>query len=160
MNLLKLISCCSFKHCSSFFILKFFWPFHPLLMGPSSLLFISCYLSLGEIENASLHFVKCLQAKNDACADRKVLLEASEGLERVQVIRYTHFISLISLMFSSISIWVWSLMGACWNISLSIRYGFELLLIIAIKWTCYVHKCRRIWLYHATLALTSNCPTV
>lgn len=44
----------------------------------------NCYLSLGEIENASLHFMKCLQAGNDVCADRKVLVEASEGLERVQ----------------------------------------------------------------------------
>ncbi|KAH6819683.1 hypothetical protein C2S51_003286 [Perilla frutescens var. frutescens] len=44
----------------------------------------SCYLTLGEVENATLHFMKCLQAGPDVCADRKLLVEASEGLEKAK----------------------------------------------------------------------------
>lgn len=44
----------------------------------------SCYLTLGEVENATLHFMKCLQAGPDVCADRKILVEASEGLEKAK----------------------------------------------------------------------------
>lgn len=45
----------------------------------------SCYLALGETENASKSFMKCLQEGSDTCVDRKLLVEASEGLEKVQV---------------------------------------------------------------------------
>ncbi|CAK9187687.1 unnamed protein product [Ilex paraguariensis] len=45
---------------------------------------VNCYLALGEVENASLHFMKCLQSGPDVCVDRKLLLEASEGLEKAQ----------------------------------------------------------------------------
>ncbi|KAK3029324.1 hypothetical protein RJ639_038422 [Escallonia herrerae] len=44
----------------------------------------NCYLALGEVENASVHFLKCLQSGNEACVDRKLLVEASEGLEKTQ----------------------------------------------------------------------------
>ncbi|XP_047970915.1 uncharacterized protein LOC125214080 [Salvia hispanica] len=44
----------------------------------------SCYLTLGDIENATVHFTKCLQAGPDVCADRKLLVEASEGLEKAK----------------------------------------------------------------------------
>jgi DnaJ family protein C protein 7 len=44
----------------------------------------NCYLSLGEIENASVHFLKCLQTGSDVCVDRKLYVEASEGLEKAQ----------------------------------------------------------------------------
>ncbi|KAG8370996.1 hypothetical protein BUALT_Bualt13G0041200 [Buddleja alternifolia] len=44
----------------------------------------SCYLALGEVENATLHFMKCLQAGPDVCVDRKLLVEASEGLEKAK----------------------------------------------------------------------------
>ncbi|XP_073063686.1 uncharacterized protein [Primulina eburnea] len=44
----------------------------------------SCYLALGEVENAILHYMKCLQAGSDVCADRKLLIEASEGLDKAQ----------------------------------------------------------------------------
>lgn len=44
----------------------------------------NCYLALGEVDNASLHYIKCLQAGSDVCADRKLLVEASEGLEKAQ----------------------------------------------------------------------------
>ncbi|PSR90167.1 DnaJ subfamily C member like [Actinidia chinensis var. chinensis] len=44
----------------------------------------NCYLALGEVEDASLHFMKCLQSGSEACMDRKLVLEASEGLEKAQ----------------------------------------------------------------------------
>ncbi|KAL3828215.1 hypothetical protein ACJIZ3_017017 [Penstemon smallii] len=44
----------------------------------------SCYLALGDVGNATLHFMKCLQAGSDVSADRKLLVEASEGLEKAQ----------------------------------------------------------------------------
>ncbi|KAI3450003.1 hypothetical protein Pfo_006668 [Paulownia fortunei] len=45
---------------------------------------VSCYLALGEVENATLHFMKCLRAGSDVCAERRLLIEASEGLEWAQ----------------------------------------------------------------------------
>ncbi|KAK6144065.1 hypothetical protein DH2020_020885 [Rehmannia glutinosa] len=44
----------------------------------------SCYLALGEVENATLYYTKCLQAGPDVCVDRKLLIEASEGLEKAK----------------------------------------------------------------------------
>ncbi|XP_059315308.1 uncharacterized protein LOC132065786 [Lycium ferocissimum] len=44
----------------------------------------NCYLALGEVENASCFFMKCLQHGPEACVDRKILVEASEGLEKAQ----------------------------------------------------------------------------
>ncbi|XP_019163459.1 PREDICTED: uncharacterized protein LOC109159802 [Ipomoea nil] len=44
----------------------------------------NCCLALGEIENASKYFMKCLQEGSDTCVDRKLLVEASEGLEKAQ----------------------------------------------------------------------------
>ncbi|CAN1158302.1 DnaJ homolog subfamily C member 7 [Linum perenne] len=44
----------------------------------------SCYLALGEVENASDFFKKCLQLGNDVCVDRKIEIEASEGLQKAQ----------------------------------------------------------------------------
>ncbi|XP_051143144.1 uncharacterized protein LOC127259674 isoform X2 [Andrographis paniculata] len=44
----------------------------------------SCYLSLGEVENAAQHYMKCLQAGPEVCVDRKLLVEASEGLENTK----------------------------------------------------------------------------
>jgi len=45
----------------------------------------SCYLAMGDIENAKGHYMKCLQFGDDDSVDRKVIAEASEGLEKVQV---------------------------------------------------------------------------
>nr|GMD64757.1 tpr repeat-containing thioredoxin ttl1 [Ipomoea batatas] len=42
----------------------------------------NCYLSLGETENASRHFMKCLEMGSKSCVERKVLEDASEGLEK------------------------------------------------------------------------------
>lgn len=44
----------------------------------------NCYLSLGEIEDASKYFKKCLQSGSDICVDRKIVVEASEGLQKAQ----------------------------------------------------------------------------
>ncbi|KAM3398426.1 hypothetical protein P3S68_001941 [Capsicum galapagoense] len=44
----------------------------------------NCYLALGEVENSSNFFMKCLQHGPEACVDRKILVEASEGLEKAQ----------------------------------------------------------------------------
>ncbi|KAL0390783.1 UNVERIFIED_CONTAM: Ubiquitin carboxyl-terminal hydrolase 24 [Sesamum calycinum] len=44
----------------------------------------SCYLALGEVENATPHFMKCLQGRSDVCVDRKLMVEASEGLEKAK----------------------------------------------------------------------------
>ncbi|CAI9768623.1 unnamed protein product [Fraxinus pennsylvanica] len=44
----------------------------------------NCYLALGEVENATLHFMKCLQAGPEVCVDRKLIIEASEGLQKAQ----------------------------------------------------------------------------
>nr|GMD19264.1 tpr repeat-containing thioredoxin ttl1 [Ipomoea batatas] len=44
----------------------------------------NCCLALGEIQNASKYFMKCLQEGSDTCVDRKLLVEASEGLEKAQ----------------------------------------------------------------------------
>ncbi|KAF5743763.1 hypothetical protein HS088_TW08G00350 [Tripterygium wilfordii] len=44
----------------------------------------NCYVALGEVEDASQYFKKCLQSGTDICVDRKVALEASDGLQKVQ----------------------------------------------------------------------------
>lgn len=44
----------------------------------------NCYLALGEVKNASKFFMKCLQHVPEVCVDRKILVEASEGLEKAQ----------------------------------------------------------------------------
>ncbi|KAK4356500.1 hypothetical protein RND71_025471 [Anisodus tanguticus] len=44
----------------------------------------NCYLALGEVENASKFFMKCLQNGPEACVDRKIFVEASEGFEKAQ----------------------------------------------------------------------------
>ncbi|EPS70164.1 hypothetical protein M569_04596, partial [Genlisea aurea] len=44
----------------------------------------SCYLALGEVENATMHFNKCLQRSGDISADKKLHIEASEGLEKAE----------------------------------------------------------------------------
>ncbi|KAL4334862.1 hypothetical protein GQ457_07G043330 [Hibiscus cannabinus] len=44
----------------------------------------NCYLALGEVENAMEYFRKCLQSGTDVCVDRKVAVEASDGLQKAQ----------------------------------------------------------------------------
>ncbi|CAL0334240.1 unnamed protein product [Lupinus luteus] len=44
----------------------------------------NCYLALGEVEGASQYFKRCLQSGIDVCVDRKIAVEASDGLQKAQ----------------------------------------------------------------------------
>ncbi|KAK8543377.1 hypothetical protein V6N13_136111 [Hibiscus sabdariffa] len=44
----------------------------------------NCYLALGEVENSTQYFRKCLQSGTGICVDRKIALEASDGLQKSQ----------------------------------------------------------------------------
>ncbi|KAL2988572.1 hypothetical protein AAZX31_11G093400 [Glycine max] len=44
----------------------------------------NCYLALGEVEGASQYFKRCLQSGTDVCVDRKIAVEASDGLQKAQ----------------------------------------------------------------------------
>ncbi|XP_068310116.1 uncharacterized protein [Pyrus communis] len=44
----------------------------------------NCYLALGEVEDASHNFRRCLQLANDVFVDRKIAVEASDGLRKAQ----------------------------------------------------------------------------
>ncbi|XP_008796162.1 uncharacterized protein LOC103711698 isoform X2 [Phoenix dactylifera] len=44
----------------------------------------NCHLALGDIEDALEYFKKCLQSDDDASLGQKILLEASEGLQKAQ----------------------------------------------------------------------------
>lgn len=44
----------------------------------------NCYLALGEVEAASQYFKMCLQSGADVSVDRKISVEASDGLQKAQ----------------------------------------------------------------------------
>lgn len=44
----------------------------------------NCYLALGEVEDASRYFSRCLQSSTDVCVDQKFAAEASEGLQNAK----------------------------------------------------------------------------
>ncbi|KAI4348658.1 hypothetical protein L6164_009357 [Bauhinia variegata] len=44
----------------------------------------NCHLLLGEVENAQQCFNKCLESGNVVCLDRRVTVEAAEGLQKAQ----------------------------------------------------------------------------
>ncbi|KAM5584653.1 hypothetical protein ABKV19_004162 [Rosa sericea] len=44
----------------------------------------NCYLTLGEVQDASQHFSRCLQLASDVCVDQKIAVEASDGLQKAQ----------------------------------------------------------------------------
>lgn len=44
----------------------------------------NCYLALGEVENSMQYFRKCLQSGSEVCVDRKIAIEASDGLQKAQ----------------------------------------------------------------------------
>ncbi|KAJ1420649.1 Tetratricopeptide-like helical domain superfamily [Sesbania bispinosa] len=44
----------------------------------------NCYLALGEVGDASQYFKRCLQSGTDVCVDRKITVEASDGLQKAQ----------------------------------------------------------------------------
>ncbi|KAJ1430029.1 Tetratricopeptide-like helical domain superfamily, partial [Sesbania bispinosa] len=44
----------------------------------------NCHLLLGEVENAQQCYNKCLESGNVVCLDRRVIVEAAEGLQKAQ----------------------------------------------------------------------------
>ncbi|KAL8095348.1 uncharacterized protein LOC141693196 [Apium graveolens] len=44
----------------------------------------NCHLLLGEIEDAILHFNKCLESSADICLDRRIMIEAADGVQKSQ----------------------------------------------------------------------------
>ncbi|XP_022732735.1 uncharacterized protein LOC111286791 isoform X2 [Durio zibethinus] len=44
----------------------------------------NCYLALGQVENATRYFRKCLQSGTGVCVDQKIAVEASDGLQKAQ----------------------------------------------------------------------------
>ncbi|XP_075658269.1 uncharacterized protein LOC142628143 [Castanea sativa] len=44
----------------------------------------NCYLDLGEVEDASKYFKRCLPLGSDICVDRNIAVEASDGLQKAQ----------------------------------------------------------------------------
>ncbi|OMO51123.1 Tetratricopeptide TPR-1 [Corchorus capsularis] len=44
----------------------------------------NCHLLLGETENAVRYFTKCLGAGADVCLDRRITIDAADGLQRAQ----------------------------------------------------------------------------
>ncbi|KAL0418477.1 UNVERIFIED_CONTAM: Ubiquitin carboxyl-terminal hydrolase 24 [Sesamum radiatum] len=63
---------------------------------------LSCYLALGEVENATPHFMKCLQGGSDVCVDRKLMVEASEGLEKAKLKKYEELIQFCEHILGSV----------------------------------------------------------
>jgi len=53
---------------------------------PSFFFIPSCYLALGEVEDAVQYFKRCLRLGIDVCVDQKTAVEASDGLQKAQVI--------------------------------------------------------------------------
>nr|KYP52002.1 DnaJ isogeny subfamily C member 7 [Cajanus cajan] len=44
----------------------------------------NCHLLLGEVENAQQYFNKCMESVSVVCLDRRVIVEAAEGLQKAQ----------------------------------------------------------------------------
>lgn len=53
----------------------------------------SCHLLLGEVEKARQYFNKCLESGAGVCLDRRITIEAADGLQKAQVC-YTDLSSL------------------------------------------------------------------
>ena len=45
----------------------------------------SCHLLLGEFQEAMLYYNSCLESGNDVCLDRRIIIEAADGLQKAQV---------------------------------------------------------------------------
>ncbi|KAL1813532.1 hypothetical protein ACET3Z_023597 [Daucus carota] len=42
----------------------------------------NCHLLLGEVEDAILHFNKCLESSTEICLDRRIMIEAADGVQK------------------------------------------------------------------------------
>ena len=51
-----------------------------------SYLSYSCHLLLGEIKHASVYFIKCQEVGSGVCLDRRVIVDASDGQRKAQVV--------------------------------------------------------------------------
>lgn len=45
----------------------------------------SCHLLLGELDDACSDYNKCLESKNIVCLDRRIAIDAADGLQKAQV---------------------------------------------------------------------------
>lgn len=48
----------------------------------------SCHLQLGEVEDALHYFNKCLESRVGVCLDRRITIEAADGVQKAQVCIY------------------------------------------------------------------------
>jgi DnaJ family protein C protein 7 len=48
----------------------------------------SCHLQLGEVEDALHYFNKCLESRIGVCLDRRITIEAADGVQKAQVCIY------------------------------------------------------------------------
>ncbi|KAA8517163.1 hypothetical protein F0562_017456 [Nyssa sinensis] len=44
----------------------------------------NCHLALGEVEDAIQYFSKCLESGREVCLDRRIIIEAADGLQKAQ----------------------------------------------------------------------------
>ncbi|XP_059646253.1 uncharacterized protein LOC132291321 isoform X2 [Cornus florida] len=44
----------------------------------------NCHLALGEVEDALQYFRKCLESKSGVCLDRRIMIEAADGIQKAQ----------------------------------------------------------------------------
>ncbi|CDP14173.1 unnamed protein product [Coffea canephora] len=44
----------------------------------------NCHLLLGEFQEAMLYYNSCLESGNDVCLDRRIIIEAADGLQKAQ----------------------------------------------------------------------------
>lgn len=73
----------------------------------------SCHLALGEIDEAMKYFKKCLLSERDGNLDQKILIEASDGLQKAQVALNLLLLIFQHLMFcSTIDLWKTSCLHA------------------------------------------------
>ncbi|GFY84722.1 heat shock protein DnaJ with tetratricopeptide repeat-containing protein [Actinidia rufa] len=47
----------------------------------------NCHLSLGEVEDALQYFSTCLESGGGICLDRRIIIEAADGLQKAQVLK-------------------------------------------------------------------------
>ncbi|CAK9183830.1 unnamed protein product [Ilex paraguariensis] len=51
----------------------------------------NCHLLLGEVGHAVQYFSKCLESGSDVCLDRRITIEAADGIQKAQVPHYLYF---------------------------------------------------------------------
>ncbi|KAK3039625.1 hypothetical protein RJ639_027216, partial [Escallonia herrerae] len=54
----------------------------------------NCHLVLGEVEDAMQYFSNCLQSGIDVCLDRRITIEAAEGVQKAQLRKYEEVVKL------------------------------------------------------------------